>query len=125
MLSKNNLNISNGVKVIFDLDYTLLDTAKLHNKLAEIFDKENYREDYQRFFKDKGINFDEEKYFEILKSEGRVDEAREKELKLKLAELLMNMDDYLNPGAVEALEHFKQAGNKLILMTFGNKKWQE
>ena len=125
MLSKNNLNISNGVKVIFDLDYTLLDTAKLHNKLAEIFDKENYRADYRRYFKDKGINFDEEKYFEILKSEGRVDEAREKELKLKLAELLMNMDDYLNPGAVEALEHFKQAGNKLILMTFGNKKWQE
>lgn len=113
------------MKIIFDLDYTLLDTKKIHEKLAEIFDKENYREDYQRFFKDKGISFDGEKYLEILKNNGRIDGIREKELKSRLAEMLSQMDDFLMPGAEAALKHYVDNGDEPVLITFGNKKWQE
>jgi len=113
------------MKVIFDLDYTLMDTVQLHSKLAEIFDKENYREDYQFFFRSKGISFDGEKYLAILKELGRIDGAREKELKSKLAELMENMDDFLKPDAESVLKHFIKEGHELILITFGNKEWQE
>lgn len=113
------------MKVIFDLDYTLMDTVQLHSKLAEIFDKENYREDYQFFFRSKGISFDGEKYLAILKELGRIDGAREKELKSKLAELMENMDDFLKPDAESVLKHFIKDGHELILITFGNKEWQE
>jgi len=113
------------MKVIFDLDYTLMDTVQLHDKLAEIFDKENYREDYQFFFRSKGISFDGEKYLAILKELGRIDGAREKELKSKLAELMENMDDFLKPDAESVLKHFIKEGHELILITFGNKEWQE
>ena len=110
--------------ILFDLDYTLMDTAKLHDGLAEIFDREDYRSDYQNLFKDKGINFNADKYLEILKQQGRIDEARESELKRGLAELMGGLDNFLKPGAIEVLKSFKQAGDKLVLITFGNKKWQ-
>ena len=111
--------------IIFDLDYTLLDTGRLHQKLAEIFDQENYRADYQAHFKNKGVNFDGEKYLEILKAEGRIDRAREKELRLKLDELAENTEEYLKAGAGAVLEQLKAEGNKLVLVTFGNEKWQK
>ena len=113
------------MKVIFDLDYTLMDTVRLHHELAEIFDKEDYRSDYQKYFKDRGVNFDGEKYLEILKSHGRIDRVREKELELKLAELFMDLDNYLKPDAEQVLKHFIEEGYELILITFGNKEWQE
>jgi len=111
--------------ILFDLDYTLMDTAKLHDGLAEIFDREDYRSDYQNLFKDKGINFNADKYLEILKQQGRIDEARESELKRGLAELMENMDDFLKPDAESVLKHFIKEGHELILITFGNKEWQE
>lgn len=125
MLSKNNLNISNGVKIIFDLDYTLLDTAKFKEKMADIFNKEDFEADYEKYFKSEGINFDFEKYLDILKSQGRIDSEREKELRLKMGELTRNMDNYLYPKVENVLKHFKESGAELILITFGDKKWQE
>lgn len=113
------------MKIIFDLDYTLLDTKRFQDELAGIFSKEDYKSDYKRYFKDKGINFDFEKYLDILKSEGRIDSEREKELRLKIGELTRNMDNYLYPNVENVLKHFKESGAELILITFGDKKWQE
>ncbi|MDP2709443.1 MAG: HAD hydrolase-like protein [bacterium] len=110
--------------ILFDLDYTLMDTARLHDRLAEIFDREDYRHDYQALFKQRQVNFDAEKYLKILKQQGRVDAAREKELRRGLNELMNELDKYLKPGAAEALQHFKQAGDRLVLITFGNQAWQ-
>jgi len=112
------------MKIIFDLDYTLLDTKRLRAKLAEIFDKEDFLEDHQKYFKDKKINLNLETYLAILKDQDRIDERREEELKLRLADLLSRLDEYLFPGAEKILRHFKEQGVELILLTFGDKKWQ-
>jgi FMN phosphatase YigB (HAD superfamily) len=113
------------MKIIFDMDYTLLDTKRFQDELAGIFSREDYKSDYKRYFKDKGINFDFEKYLDILKSEGRIDSEREEELRLKLGELTRNMDNYLYPKVENVLKYFKESGVELILITFGNKKWQK
>jgi len=113
------------MKIIFDLDYTLLDTAKFKEKMADIFDKENFKADYEKYFKNEGINFDCDKYLAMLKAEGRIDGAREKELRSEVEKLISNIDNYLKPDAENVLKHFKAGGAELILITFGNKKWQK
>ena len=122
---KTNIHRSAIMKIIFDLDYTLLDTKKFKDKLADIFKKEGFAHDYEKYFKVKGINFDFEAYLAILKSEGRINEPREKELELSLAELMKRLDDYLFSGVENIFKHFKDGGHELILMTFGDKNWQE
>lgn len=113
------------MKIIFDLDYTLLDTGQFKKKLAEILVKEDFYADYKKYFRDQDINFDSEKYLAILKAEGRIDGRRQEELKSKLAELLNKIDDFLLAGADKVLKRLKDSGHELILMTFGDKKWQE
>jgi len=113
------------MKVIFDLDYTLLDTEKFKEKIADIFSQEDFKSDYEKYFKSRGLNFDCDKYLAILKAEGRIDGAREKELRLELEKLISNIDNYLKPDVENVLKHFKVLGAELILITFGDKKWQE
>ena len=113
------------MKIIFDLDYTLLDTGRFKKKLAEIFIKEDFQADYKKYFKDEGVNFDFEKYLTILKGQGRLDGRREKELRLNLAELLARLDNYLFKETGRVLKDLKAGGAELILLTFGDKKWQE
>lgn len=113
------------MKIIFDLDYTLLDTKKLRDKLVSIFNKESFERDLKKYFKDRDINFNLEKYLAILKSGGRINERRKRELKLKLAELMDRLDNCLFPGVIKILNHFKGSGAELILLTFGDKEYQK
>lgn len=113
------------MKIIFDLDYTLLDTSRFKKKLADIFAQEDFYADYKKYFKSQNINFDFEKYLDILKAENRLDGRREKELRLELKALIGQMDNYLFKDAVKVLKYFKNSGAELILITFGDKKWQE
>jgi FMN phosphatase YigB (HAD superfamily) len=59
--------------IIFDLDYTLLDTKKFKEKLGVALDMspEEWARDYKNFFKDKKINYNPERHLAILKKEGR------------------------------------------------------
>ena len=76
------------MKVIFDLDYTLLDTARFKEKLAEIFSEQDFFDDYDKYFKAEGVNFDYEKYLEILRADGKIGERQEKIIKFKLEKLM-------------------------------------
>lgn len=113
------------MKIIFDLDYTLLDTIRFKDALAKIFVQEDFYADYKKYFKDQGINFDPREYLNILKDEGRIGSHAEKEIKSDLKELLGMMDNYLFRGMAQILEKLKEGGAELILLTFGNKEWHE
>jgi phosphoglycolate phosphatase-like HAD superfamily hydrolase len=110
--------------VIFDLDYTLLNTNLLKKRLEKIFSRQNFKADYKKYFKDKGVNFDYKRYLDLLKDHKRIDQGEEKKLKLHYANLLKKMNDYLFSGVGRILRDFKKAGAKLILVTFGHKDWQ-
>jgi FMN phosphatase YigB (HAD superfamily) len=109
--------------IIFDLDYTLLDTKKLKDKLAEIFNQEGFARDYQELFKKRNINFNLKKYLAILRKSGKIDQRREKELKPAVNRLLKRLDEYLFPAAELILKNFKDRGHELVLLTFGDKEW--
>jgi len=113
------------MKVIFDLDYTLLDTDKFKEKLVEIFKDQDFYADYKKYFEDSGLSFDYEKYLALLKYAGKIDGAAEKEIRFKLTELMKKLDDYLRPDAENVLKYFHQEGAELILITFGEKNWQQ
>lgn len=113
------------MKIIFDFDYTLLDTTKFKEKLADIFGKNTFYIDYKKYFKTKKVHFYYEKYLDILKSEKRINDDEERKLKLKVENLIKNIDDFLYPDAENILKYFKKNKAELILITFGNKKWQE
>ncbi|MDD4901341.1 MAG: HAD hydrolase-like protein [Patescibacteria group bacterium] len=110
--------------IIFDLDYTLLDTARFKKDLAVVFDRENFSDDYQKYFKMQGVNFNFAVYLSLLKKFDHLNAAREKELKEKWLDFKKRSRDYLFPGAVNILKHLKQGGARLLLITFGDKEWQ-
>lgn len=112
------------MKIIFDLDYTLLDTAEFKCKMAEILG-ENFKADYEKYFKSKGINFNIDDYLLILKKNGRIDDKILKKMRSEIDELFYDIDDYLKFGVEKTLEYFKKRGDELILITFGYKQWQE
>lgn len=113
--------------VIFDLDYTLFDTKRFKNDLATIFNitVEKFCDDYDYLFKKEGVNYSLEKHIEILKNEGKITNKNKEEIRKKFENLLERIDDYLFPEAEEVLKEFKDKGDKLILITFGDKGWQE
>src|SRR3989338_10025772 len=113
------------MKIIFDLDYTLLDTKNLRNKLADIFNQNHFERDFDKYFKSQKINFNFETYLNILEEQGKINEPGRRELKLKLAELMKQLDNYLFPQVFDVLNHFKDNGAELILLTFGDRIWQE
>lgn len=112
------------MKIIFDLDYTLLDTAEFKSKMAEILGA-NFKADYEKYFKSRGVNFNIGDYLLILKKEGRIDDKKLKSMRSEIDELFYDIDDYLKFGVENTLEHFKKRGDELILLTFGYKQWQK
>jgi FMN phosphatase YigB (HAD superfamily) len=112
------------MKIIFDLDYTLLDTKKFKDKLADIFNPDDFAMDYKKYFRDKKINFNLEAYLALLEKQGKIDDRRFKKLKLNIGKLMNRLDGYLFTGADPVLSQLKENGAELILITFGDRKWQ-
>lgn len=112
---------------VFDLDFTLFNTKKLLSVLPGAMGVS------QRIF-----SLSREKYFpEILfsrqysgyehiiylKKDGYVkDTARARK---NIAALFKTIDQYVYPGADELLKRLKKPENRLILLTFGNIRWQK
>lgn len=112
---------------IIDLDYTLFDSKKFRHDLSGVFglSVDEFNHDYQKFFKNKKINFSINLYLEILKAEKKI--TREEVIKIKnnYKVFITKADNYFFDGAKEVLLELKRAGIKMILATFGDPKWQK
>lgn len=110
--------------VIFDLDYTLLDTEKIKKDMVGIFNIsiKQFNTDYKKLFTDKKIPYSPYKHIRFLKKEKQVFSVAICDKKMDT--LVKNIKKYLYPKALEVLEKFKKRGDKIILMSVGDLKWQ-
>jgi len=119
------------MKVVFDLDYTLLDTAKFKEAMAEAVTscgvpRDRYEEAYKAVVKREGkvYDYDPEAHLEALRP-WFPDEVALTEARRRLDEVVAGADKYLFPGSVELLKELRQEGRETVLMTLGNEAWQK
>lgn len=113
---------------IFDLDYTLLDCAKLKIKLAEILgiSEKIYNDTYKLYFTDKGELYSFFKHGDLLKMETRQHlPAWAGLVSAALGKSKERFDRYLFPEAEIVLKKLKSDGHKLLLLTYGDIEWQK
>lgn len=110
--------------IIFDLDHTLLNTNKLKKDIAGILNINirRYNNDCQKYFADKNFVYSPYELLRILKKEKRVTST--KRYKERIENLLKRADKYLHVGALEVVKKFKAKGDKLMLLSVGDRKWQ-
>lgn len=108
--------------IILDLDYTLLNTRKFKKGLARSLglSMKKFNESYKKLFTDNSLPYDPRKH---INETGRTCEASA--LVEKVNVFLKTIDKYLFPEAEKILKEFKNRGYRLILLTYGNLKWQE
>jgi FMN phosphatase YigB (HAD superfamily) len=110
--------------VIFDLDYALLDTEKIKKDMVGIFNIsiKQFNADYKKLFTDKKIPYSPYKHIRFLKKEKLISSVSVCDERMDA--LVKNIKKYLYPKALEVLEKFKKRGDKTILMSVGDLKWQ-
>lgn len=111
--------------VIFDLDYTLLDTNKLKDGLVNVFGltKRQYSLDYDRIYTKKKTHYSPYKHLKLLAREGRILSLTK--TKKKLENLIKGLNKYLFVYSEDVLKKFKKRGDVLVLMSIGDKAWQK
>jgi len=118
--------------VIFDLDYTLLDTEKFKIDLAKTIgiSFEVFSDSYRQFVSGDGTQQRKTRYIlnehldSLIKS-GAVKASEKKQIEMKVEEFLKRIDDYLFAEAEDVLRNLKDRGHELILATFGNPEWHQ
>lgn len=118
------------MRIVFDLDYTLLDTTKFKEALADAItscgvSRQRYEETYSATVRRDGktSDYDPEVQLESLASDFPAPQARV-DARRNIEELLMHTEQYLFPGVAELLRALRHDGNELILLTLGNETWQ-
>ncbi len=116
------------MKIVFDLDYTLLDTVKFKEALlaATGVSEEEYTAAYDEVVAAHNGLFDPEKLFTELQRRGLLDDASAEQSKGRFSQVLKEIEKYLYPDAKELLEVLGTHKDAIVeLMTFGNKEWQQ
>lgn len=110
--------------IIFDLDYTLFNTNKLKRDIANILNIniEQYNNICKKCFTDKNIVYNPYELLRILKNEKRI--SLIKNYKEKIENLLKHANKYLYNGALAVIKKFKERGYRLVLLSVGDKRWQ-
>lgn len=119
------------MKIIFDLDYTLLDTVAFKEALADAVtahgpSRAEYEAAYRKTVKREGkaYDYDPDAHLELMRAmfpdDAALAQARE-----GIDKVLSETEKYLYPEARELLEAAGKHDADLMLMTLGNEKWQE
>ena len=111
---------------IFDLDSTLLNKKEFFNSFAPVLglslkDFIGSSEQGKKKGKDKYSLLEHINY---LRHNGYISGSG-KELENKIQKHIKNINNYLFEDTVPLLEYLKNTKNKLILATYGDKKWQK
>ena len=117
--------------IVFDLDYTLLDTVAFKEALKEAVTSlgvspDRYEETYKQIVKREGKTYDYDPgvHIEALR-EDLGDAGKMAEARAGIDRVLASTEQFLYPGAVEMVTKYKEAGARLVLLTLGNEAWQE
>lgn len=115
------------MKIVFDLDYTLLDTVKFKEALvaATGADVAKYEIAYADAVERGGGRFDPDILFDSLVENGALAAAESEAARERFGAVVRKTEDYLYPEAKEMLEALRKFDVAVDLLTFGNKKWQE
>lgn len=114
--------------VVFDLDYTLLDTKRFKNDLAnQVFglSTEEFCDSYNNNFKAKKENYNLESHLQYLLRDNKIKPENIDGIRREFNRFIAGIDGYLFPEAEEVIQKFKNQNNKLMLLSFGDKGWQE
>jgi len=106
--------------VVFDLDYTLLNTKKFKAGLAQALGitARNFAR-YEQNTKNLGKNYNLDEHLVFL------EKNQDSNVQKKIKNFFKNLDQYLFPEAEPILKAYQKKGAQLILATFGNKDWQK
>jgi hypothetical protein len=110
--------------VVFDFDYTLFDRVKFFSAdLPDAIgvDRKIFHKAYEKNFRNQKtgkVDYDLEKHLDIL---GINNLATLR----KINQFMQTGEKYLMPGAVEILNNYKNRGDEMFLITFGNPLWQK
>ena len=112
---------------VFDLDFTLFDTGKFLTCLPKAMGVAPcvFSATREKYFPE--ILFSRQysgyEHINYLKKDGYIkDSARARK---NIAALFKTIDQYVYPGADELLKRLKKPENRLVLLTFGNIRWQK
>jgi FMN phosphatase YigB (HAD superfamily) len=114
--------------IIFDLDYTLLNTKKFKEDLPSVFfmASKEWADYYKKNFKNKKINYSFKKNIEYFRKRGLIKSAREeKRIVKRFNYFIKKINNYLFPEVESVLKNLKNKRNKLILLTFGDKEFHK
>jgi FMN phosphatase YigB (HAD superfamily) len=118
--------------IIWDLDYTLLDTVAFKKALKEAVtalgvSPERYEQTYAEVVKREGktYDYDPAAHVEALRSDLGGDDGRMAEALSRIDAVLARTEEFLYPGSVEMLRRYQDAGARQVLLTLGNERWQE
>lgn len=114
------------MKIVFDLDYTLLDTVKFKEALvaATGVDEKAYEKAYADAVARNGGLFDPGILFAELRERKLLADEDAKAARERFDEVLTATERYLYPEAKELLEALGKHEADIDLMTFGNAEWQ-
>ena len=111
--------------IILDLDHTLLNTASLKKELCKSLinfgvSQKLFKNVYQKLRKDNP--YSHELFLDYLSKEK---EINRKAAKAKLEKFSKKMRKYLYPEAIWFLKKMRKNGAKLVLLSYGNAKFQK